>query len=141
MREIEVRSAGVCVSEGRLLLVNHEKHERSYWVLPGGHVKPGERLDEALRREFQEEVALDISVGPLVLVHDFLTDTRHVVNHVFRVETESAELNVTPQDALKDARWVPLAELDAIDLLPPIAEHIRRVLTHPEAGPVYLGNV
>jgi len=96
MSAIEVRSAGVCVSESGVLLVNHSKHGRSYWVLPGGHVEFGERLDAALVREMREELQLDVTVGPLVLVHDFITETRHVVSLVFRVEPEGDAFSVTP---------------------------------------------
>jgi len=141
MSAIEVRSAGVCVSESGVLLVNHSKHGRSYWVLPGGHVEFGERLDAALVREMREELQLDVTVGPLVLVHDFITETRHVVSLVFRVEPEGDAFSVTPGRVLRGARWVPLDELDDVDLLPPIADPLRRIVAGLVVQPVYIGPV
>ena len=141
MSEIAVRAAALLVADGKVLLVNHEKAERSYWVLPGGHVRPGETLADALVREMTEELELDVTVGPLVFVHDFIAEERHVVNHVFRTEASSTEFHVTPGKVLKRARWVPLDELDDVDLLPPIAPELREIITGRARGDVYLGKL
>jgi len=45
---------------GRLLLVRTEKW-RGLWGVPGGKVEWGERLEDALRREFLEEVGLELN--------------------------------------------------------------------------------
>ena len=139
--KIAVRAAGVLVTDGRILLVNHRKHGRSYWVLPGGHADFGEPLRDALVREIKEELSLDVTVGPLLLVHEFLAEDVHVVNHAFRVETKSAEFRVKPDKGLKDARWIPLDELDAVELLPPIARELRKAVENPPTNTLYLGAV
>ena len=41
---------------------------RGLWSIPGGAVRTGESLAEALKREMDEEVGLAVSVGPLVEV-------------------------------------------------------------------------
>lgn len=141
MSEIAVRAAGLLVSGQKILLVNHRKHERSYWVLPGGHARPGETLPDALRREMMEELALDVTVGELAIVHDFVAEDTHVVNHVFRVEAESTDFRVAPEKVLRGARWVSLEELDGIDLRPAIAERLRELATEPPGKSIYLGNL
>jgi ADP-ribose pyrophosphatase YjhB (NUDIX family) len=141
MKRIELRVAGLLARDGRVLLVNHVKHRRSYWVLPGGHVEKGESLAEAVVREMDEELALAVRVGPLVLIHDFITEARHVVNHVFLVSCADAAMKLTPSKTLKDARWVSLEELDAIDLLPPIAGQVRSIVANPPGETVYLGRM
>jgi ADP-ribose pyrophosphatase YjhB (NUDIX family) len=141
MPKIEVRAAALMVKDGKVLLVNHRKHGRSYWVLPGGHVEFGETLEQALVREMKEELALDVAVGALVIVHDFITDDRHVVNNTFRVESQSSDFRVTPEHALKAARWVPLDELPSLDLLPPMAKALRSVIDSPSAATLYLGKI
>jgi 8-oxo-dGTP diphosphatase len=134
-------AAAVLLADKRILLVNHRKHGRSYWVLPGGHVNFGEPLRDALVREMKEELSLDVTVGPLLLVHEFLAEDIHVVNHTFRVETSSAEFRVKPNKVLKDARWIPLDELDAVELLPPITRELRKAVEDPPTNPIYLGRV
>jgi ADP-ribose pyrophosphatase YjhB (NUDIX family) len=141
MGEIAVRAAGVLLADGRILLVNHVKHGRSYWVLPGGHVNFGETLEQALVREMKEECDLDVTVGPLLIVHDYINADNHVVNNTFRIEAKSADFHVRPEGSLKGARWVPLEELDRIDLKPSIADVLRKIVNSPPTNPVYLGRV
>ena len=140
MPRIEVRAEAILVRDGRILLVNHVKGGASYWVLPGGHVEHGETLERALEREMKEELELDVAVGALAIVHDYITPDRHVVNHAFLV-TATGEPRAVPQGALKAATWVPLAGLDGIDLRPRVAEVLRRIASGAAAPPVYLPGV
>lgn len=47
--------------------------QAGFWELPGGKVQPPESLQEALRRELQEELAVEAHVGALetVIWHDY----------------------------------------------------------------------
>jgi 8-oxo-dGTP diphosphatase len=47
--------------EGKILLVERGKEPlKGYWSLPGGIVETGEKLEEAIRREVEEETGLDV---------------------------------------------------------------------------------
>ena len=61
--------AGVVFNlEGQVLLVEHVFHPHAPWGLPGGWVDHRESPANALRREMKEELALDVNVGPVLLV-------------------------------------------------------------------------
>jgi 8-oxo-dGTP pyrophosphatase MutT (NUDIX family) len=51
---------------GRVLLV--KPNYRPHWTLPGGMIEATETPSEALARELDEELALQITIGPLLLV-------------------------------------------------------------------------
>ena len=88
-------------SDGELLLALHKKKGKSYWVLPGGHVEIGEKMDEALRRELKEELGFQhTSVMDFLFIDEFIdmnaASPRHVIKAGFHVKVLKKELeNVT----------------------------------------------
>jgi len=50
----------ICNERGELLLLRHRYHVGDGWGLPGGIVRSGEKLEEALAREVREETGLEI---------------------------------------------------------------------------------
>jgi len=58
--------AGVIERDGKILITRRlaGTHLAGLWEFPGGKPEPGERLDDALRREIAEELGAEVSVGP-----------------------------------------------------------------------------
>lgn len=54
----------VILRQGERVLLCHRSPSRRWypdvWDFPGGHVEPGERPEDALRREMREELAVDL---------------------------------------------------------------------------------
>lgn len=50
--------SGYAFSEGKVLLILHKKLGK--WLPPGGHIDDGETPDSALKREFLEELNLNV---------------------------------------------------------------------------------
>ncbi len=60
---------GVMFNEaGEVLIVEHVFHPYTPWGLPGGWVDSGEDPAYTIQREIQEELALSVSVGPVLKV-------------------------------------------------------------------------
>lgn len=144
MNAIRIRVAGILLQDGKLLLVRHEKNGQSYWLLPGGGVEYGESLEQALTREFQEEVGLRIQVGPLVLAHDSIPEDRHRqgLNLYFLVSAPATRLQVTPDEVLRDAAFYSLDHFKAMKVYPDAKiEILRGIETGWKGGLAYLGNL
>jgi len=61
--------AGVVLNEsGDVLLVEHVFHPYLPWGLPGGWVDRREDPAQALQREMQEELQLNVEVGPVLIL-------------------------------------------------------------------------
>ena len=59
-------AVGVLIdAQGRFLLTTRPpgKVYEGYWEFPGGKVEPGESIEEALRRELQEEIGITIGAS------------------------------------------------------------------------------
>ena len=67
MRTVLV-SAAIIVEGGHVLLTRRKPgtHLAGAWEFPGGKVEPGEDPRAALRRELDEELGIDVSVGEIV---------------------------------------------------------------------------
>ena len=143
MQSIRIRAAGILVKDGQILLVRHEKNEKSYWLIPGGGVDFGESVEDALIREYQEEVGLPIHVGPLVLVHDSIPSNKHrqVLNLYFTVTADHTNIKVTQDAVLRDAAFYPLSEFGSMPVNPDVKKEILEGISQNwSQGCRYLGN-
>lgn len=70
MRRIRVVAAVVRRGDAILVTRRPDRAERrGLWEFPGGKVEAGERDEDALRREIDEELGCAVQVGPLLVRH------------------------------------------------------------------------
>lgn len=123
----------VVLDGGRVLLVRRGRPPAAgRWSLPGGLVELGETTIDAVRREVAEECGLTVRVVGLAGVVDRVIrdpDGRvryHYVLVDYLALPESSAA-VAGSDAA-EVRWVPVAEIDRMDVTEGLVEMIRRAL-------------
>lgn len=55
-------ASGYLIKDDKVLLVHHKKFDK--WTPPGGHIEEDETPDQAVIREWKEELDLDINILP-----------------------------------------------------------------------------
>jgi len=94
--------------EGELLLLNSHKWP-GRWVVPGGHVELGERVQQAAVREAKEETGLDVRDLRFLCWQEFIYDLsfwkrRHFIffDYACRADSTVVRLN----DEAEEAIWI-----------------------------------
>ncbi len=79
--------------EGKVLIAKRQPHQHlaDCWEFPGGKVEQGESLDEALKREFQEELGILVQASSpwLEVQHDY--GDKKVCLNVHKITSFSGE--------------------------------------------------
>ena len=148
--EPRIRVSAILRWHDRILLIRHEKRGAEHWLLPGGGVRAGETLLEALQRELAEETGLirggeELPVeGPVAIVDSISPErsvwSKHVVQVIFAGDLSGSLAEMSSEDdAVRGHRLFALDELDGIPLHPPVQRFLRR--WGPGDSCVYLGSL
>jgi len=102
---------------GELLLLKSHKWPGRY-VVPGGHVELGERIEDTAIREAKEETGLDVYDPEFINFQQFIYDPsfwkpRHFIFFDYACKTDSTEVKLN--DEAEEHVWV---KLDAAVQLP-----------------------
>lgn len=115
------------VQDGRLLLVRRLRApEAGCWGLPGGKVDWLEPVEQAVRREIEEELAIRLTALQLLCVVDQIDAQRgeHWLTPVYLAETFEGQVRNVEPEKHSDVAWF------ALDSLPePLTMATRRALS------------
>lgn len=152
MNPIRPAPKAIIVAEGKLLALKMRDGEDFWYMLPGGGVHLGETLHEALTREVREETGVEVEIGPLRFVRDYIAKNHefaeedpnvHQVEYMFECRIVDGAALGRGSDLDKDQvglDWLPVASLEEFRLYP---KTIRPLIGRMHAEPmrVYLGDV
>jgi len=142
---------GIIIKDGKVLVGRVNQGRGEFYKLPGGGHHFGETVGEALVRECQEELGLNVKLGPLLFVRDYLAK-----NHAMEFDdanfqqTELMFLCLVDDfstlgqghevDANQELFWKTPGELAAIKFMPqaivPFLKDIENI-----KQTIYLGDV
>lgn len=128
------QAARAIVTRGDKLLVMHRnKFGKEYYTLPGGAVEMGEKTEQAMVRELQEETGLDITKYQLVFIEE--AGPPYGTQYIFlcddpggdiglRADSIEAELNKAGQNTFTP-EWL---ELSMLTSEPFVSERLKRAI-------------
>lgn len=98
------------------------------WEFPGGKIEPGERPEEALKREIKEELKAAISVGEDLGIVEYDYPNFHLNMRCFMCSLASEDITLLEHEAMK---WLTAETIDTVNWLPadkPMTEKIKEIL-------------
>jgi len=109
--------AALIVQKGKILVCQLTKHQTMplKWEFPGGKIEEGEQPRSALRRELDEELGIDATIGDEAarIRHEYKSgnsvELRFFVVREYRGEIENR--------IFKELQWANPAELPSFDFL------------------------
>lgn len=109
--------AALIVKHGKILVCQRTRHQTMplKWEFPGGKIEEGEQPRDALRRELEEELGIDATIGDEVsrIRHEYKSgnsvELRFFVVHDFKGELENR--------IFRDMQWSEQKDLPSFDFL------------------------
>lgn len=142
-----VAARAAILSEMGWLILKAADPGPPWYVLPGGGVYENEYIRHALRREIQEELDVDIAIGPPIAIGDRIPDKLvngssrwvHTVSLTFLAEIREGKPRLADgmDEDISEWRWANNQELENLDLYPRALKSrlMRGDLTMRYAGP------
>lgn len=109
MKQIEVVAA-ILHHNGRYFATQRGYGEfEGWWEFPGGKIESGETPEQALQREIQEELGVDIVVGEKLCITEHDYPTFHLTMHCYLCTLADGKIELREH---KSAVWLKPQELD-----------------------------
>lgn len=147
---IRTSAKAIIIRKNHLLTVVKDYPGGIAFILPGGGQNHGESLTASLQRECQEEIGVQVEIGGLRFVREYIgknhehadTDSDyHVVECLFNCripDDYQAQLGSEPDFDQAGVMWLPLDELAQHQFYP---AYLKEILVNDQESAIYLGDV
>lgn len=122
------RHAGIVIKNSKILLIFRVKKGYEYYVFPGGHRQKGEKGEDTVIREIEEETAIK-TMNPK-LVFEFKNYSRDNYDFYYICEWEKRDKpRLNGEEAVRNCKensfepmWVDVSKIPALNILPKFAK-------------------
>lgn len=115
-KQFNIRVYGVLKEAGKILLLEEPYANRTLIKFPGGGLEFGEGLRETLKREFIEELNLEVKIGEHLYTTDFFQPSAFVENEqliavYYRVHAFNMDALSIMESKIIRLHWIFLEDL------------------------------
>lgn len=128
---INIRPAILIIENQQILTMMYNYGGQEVYNLPGGNLELGEHLSDALAREMQEELGVEVSVGEMILVGEVYFEERkkHTLHLLFEGIITAGIPTLNPKETSALAiKWLAINELEKVNLYPNLSKAIQDYL-------------
>jgi ADP-ribose pyrophosphatase YjhB (NUDIX family) len=130
-RRFNVRVYGIWIDNGRLLVNEEQIKDRAVIKFPGGGLDWGESTLDCLKREWQEELGLDVEILQHFYTTDFFQasayDNSQVISIYYLISGKAPE-TLTNQMHNERTYWMELKDVSPDTFTLPIDKKVGRLL-------------
>ena len=107
----------IIVRNNKILLGKRSPSKKIHpgsWAIPGGKVKPGERLEKALEREVKEEAGINVKIIKLLKIAEQFHDDHHHIVFYYKAKPVSGKIKAGSD--MVDIGWFPLKDINKMKI-------------------------
>ena len=121
-----IRVVGIVIRGDELLLI-HRRNKEEYYVFPGGKVEEGERVEDAVLRELDEETSIKATIGKFLYKISYYDDNSEHQFYLCHYQSGIPKLSDDCEEKKEMEKgeefyrplWVKLRELKNLKVYPP----------------------
>ena len=124
MKKIEVVAAILHRDEAYFATQRGYGEFEGMWEFPGGKIEPDESPEDALKREIQEELGIDITIDKFLCTTEYDYPSFHLTMHCYLCGIKAGEIELREH---KSAHWLRPEELVSVEWLPADKEIVEKL--------------
>lgn len=136
IKQFNLRVYGLIIHDGAVLVSNEKRFGMEMIKFPGGGLEKGEGIADCVLREFKEELGIEIMLGKLFYVNDFLqvsafNEEDQLISFYYLVHPikkigldKELWLDNIHAEENQEFYWVAISEIDASDFTFPVDQKV-----------------
>ena len=130
MKNVKVVAA-LMMHENKVLIAARKKGEfEGLWEFPGGKIEPGETAKQAIKREIEEELEIEIAVDSYFMTREYDYPTFHLSMECFLCTPLSDHIHLNDHLGYK---WIEIKKDPSINWVPADEEIFNQLIIHQQS--------
>lgn len=133
IKNLNVRVYGLLVKDNSLMFLNEMYAGKQLLKLPGGGLELGEGILDTLKREFKEELNLEVTIQEHFYTQDFflkskLTPDSQLLTVYYKVDCNNFSNLQIIEKSIHEVVWIPLDKINIDTITLPVDKIVLKKL-------------